>query len=329
MPVKKGVKGVIYLAASLLVLVLAGTMGYMAIEGLPPLDALFMTVITLSTVGFTLLKPMTDGGKLFTIVLIVVGVATFSFHLTRLFSYVVEAGFMEALERRRMTKKIEELKNHYVVCGHGRIGSVVVSELHERKVPLLVIENRPEDAAALQDLGILVLVGDAREQAVLRAAGLERAAGLVVLLPNDADNLYVILEARELNPSLCIMARANHPEGERRLRKAGATKVLSPHREGGKRIAHMILHPGVTDFIEMATSRSGLHLQLGEFVVREGSPLAGKTLTEAALPQKHKTLVVAVKGVDGAMTFNPEGSTRVKAGDALIVLGPTLDEALF
>ena len=155
---------------------------------------------------------------------------------------------------------------------------------------------------------------------------MERAKGLVALLPADADNLYLILAARDMNPTLTIIARANEPTADKRLQKAGASHVISPHREGGKRIARMILNPNVTDFIEMATEKDDLQLQMEEFSVKPTSPLAGKTLTDTGLLRKHKILVVAIKRTDGAMAFNPEGSTPIQAGDALIVLGPAIKQ---
>ena len=318
------------LLLSLLTMVLAGTVGYTVIEGMKPLDAFFLTIITLSTVGFGLLQPLSEVGKLFTIGLIIVGVAVFSFHITRLFSLLVEKGFLEALERRRMDRRIEGLTGHFVVCGHGRIGSVVVSELKKRRIPMVVIENSPALAESLtEDESLLVMQADARDENTLKRAGIERAKGLVALLPTDADNLYIILTARDLNPDLTVFARASEPQAERRLLKAGANHVISPHREGGKRIAKMILNPNVTDFVEMATERENLQLQMEEILVKPTSRIAGQSLLETGLLQKHRILVVAIKGADGTMTFNPEGSTRVKAGDALIVLGPAVKEDLF
>lgn len=311
-------------------MVLAGTAGYIVIEGMKPLDAFFLTIITLSTVGFGLLQPLSEVGKLFTIGLIVVGVAVFSFHLTRLFSLLVERGFLEALERRRMDRRIEGLAGHYVVCGHGRIGSVVAGELRKRRIPLVVIESNAALAESLaEDESLLVMQADARDENALKRAGIERAKGLVALLPTDADNLYIILTARDLNPDLTVFARASEPQAERRLLKAGADHVISPHREGGKRIAKMILNPNVTDFVEMATERENLQLQMEEIQVKPTSRIAGQSLLETGLLQKHRILVVAIKGADGTMTFNPEGSTRVQAGDALIVLGPAVKEDLF
>ena len=163
----------------------------------------------------------------------------------------------------------------------------------------------------------------------LRRAGVERARGLVSLLSTDADNLYIILTARDMNPGLTVFARASEPQAEKRLLKAGANHVISPHREGGKRIARMILNPNVTDFLEMATEKENLQLQMEEFLVKPTSRIAGKSLLETGLLQKHRILVVAIKGTDGAMTFNPEGSTKIEAGDSLIVLGPAIKADLF
>lgn len=314
------------LVASLGFLLALGTGGFMIIERMPFLDALFLTVITLSTVGYGTLKPLTISGKIFTIAFIVVGVATFSYHLTQLFRVLVEKGIVEAFGERRMSRRIGELQDHFIVCGHGRIGSIVCAELRRKGTPLVVVETDPRVVAELETEGVLVLKADAREEQVLRTAGVERAKGLIALLPADADNLYLILAARDLNPSLNIIARANDPSADKRLQRAGANHVISPHRESGKRIARMILNPHVTDFIEMATEKQDLQLQMEEFTVKPTSPLAGKTLTETGLLRKHRILVVAIKRTDGTMAFNPEGSTAIHVGDSLIVLGPAIKQ---
>jgi len=329
MDVKASLRKGALLSLGLAALVALGTVGYIFLEDMTLVDALYTTVVVLSTVGLGAWKPMGEAGKLFTILLIVVGVAVFSYYLTRFFGFVVERGLVEALERRRMNKKIEEATGHYVVCGHGRIGSVVLSEFAFKKIPVVIIERRSEEVERLAAEGVLAIQGDAREESVLRSAGLQRAKGLIALLPDDPDNLYVILTARDMNPGLVIFARANDPSGERRLLQAGANHVISPHREGGKRIARMVLNPNVTDFIEMATEKQNLHLQMEEFTVRPKSPLAGRTLTDTGLLKRHRILVVAIKRADGSMTFNPEGSTQIHEGDALIVLGPGIREDLF
>lgn len=317
---------ILALVGSLAALLAVGTTGFVLIEHMPPLDALFLTVITLSTVGYGTLKPLSEAGKLFTIAFIVVGVATFSYHVTQIIRVILEQGFIEAIGGRKMERKIAQLEDHYIVCGHGRIGSTVTTELRRKGTPLVVVETDPKAVADLEAEGVPAILGDAREEAVLKHAGVERAKGLVALLPADADNLYLILAARDINPSLTIIARANEPTADKRLQKAGASHVISPHREGAKRIARMILNPNVTDFIEMATEKDDLHLQMEEFVVKPTSPLAGKTLTDTGLLRKHKILVVAIKRTDGAMLFNPEGSTPIQAGDALIVLGPAIKQ---
>ena len=328
MKIKGPLMGTILLILTLCLLLGTGTIGYMLLEGYSALDALFMTVITLSTVGFGTLRPLSDPGKLFTLFLILVGVATFSFYLTRFFSFIVERGFMDALERRRMSKKIAHLKGHYVVCGHGRIGSVVVEELQHFGKQMLIIEKNEDKIQKLESEGLFAVHGDAREEIVLRQAGLEKANGLIILLPNDADNLYVILAAREINPDLLTVTRANEPSAEKRLLKAGASKVISPHREGGKRVARMMLNPNITDFIDMATEKENLHLQMAEMILEKESSLVEKRLSDTNLLKKHKTLVVAIKRADGSMTFNPSGDTMIHSGDSLIVLGPALKDGL-
>ena len=326
---KNGWTKLLLVFVSLAALLTIGTTGYMVLESMSFVDALFLAVITLSTVGFGTLKELSTPGKLFTIGLIVVGVATFSYHLSQLFRILVEKGFVEVMERRRMNRKIEELEDHYIICGHGRIGSVVTGELQRSKRPLVVVESSPQVVEGLQGSGVLALQADALDQGSLKQAGVQRAKGLIALLPSDADNLYLILTARELNPTITIIARANDLSAERRLQQVGATHVISPHREGGKRIARMILNPAVTDFIEMATEKENLHLQMEEVLVRPASPLAAKSLNETSLLKTHRILVVAIKRSDGTMTFNPEGSTRIEAGDALIVLGQSIQPDLF
>lgn len=232
MDVKASLRRGALLGLGLVSLVALGTAGYVLLEGMTLVDALYTTVVVLSTVGLGAWKPLGAAGKLFTIFLIVVGVAVFSYYLTRFFGFVVERGLVEVLERRRMNKKIEQATGHYVVCGHGRIGSVVLSEFAFKKIPVVVIERRAEEVGRLLGEGVLAIQGDAREESVLRYAGLQRAKGLIALLPEDPDNLYVILTARDMNPELVIFARANDPSGERRLLQAGATMSSAPTGRG-------------------------------------------------------------------------------------------------
>lgn len=328
MKLKRPLVGTILAILSLFLLLGAGTTGYMILEGYSAVDAIFMTVITLSTVGFGTLRPLSEAGKLFTLVLIVVGVTTFSLYLTKLFGFIVERGVMETLERKRMLRKIEHLKGHYVVCGLGRIGSVVVQELNLDREKMLLIDICEETIQKMEADGYPAILGDAREESVLQKAGLTRAKGLIILLPNDADNLYVILTARDINPDLFIVTRCREPSAEKRLRKAGASKVISPHREGGKRIAKMVMNPDITDFIDMATEKENLHLQMAEMTVNPDDPFVERKLSNTNFLKKYKTLVVAIKRADGSMTFNPSGDSMIHTGDSLIVLGPALKDDL-
>lgn len=309
-------------SVSLIALVVAfGTLGYMSIEGWDFLDSIYMTVITLTTVGFREIHDLSSSGKIFTIILIIGGVGTVLYALGTGARLVIEGELVEVLGRKRLEKKIKELKDHYIICGYGRMGKIICKELKSRAIRFIAIERNPD---ILKEEGdVLIFEGDATKDEVLKKVGIEKARGLVSVLPNDAENLYVVLSARGMNPDLLIVARAGEEGSEQKLLRAGADRVVSPYHIGGLRIAHTVLKPAVVDFIEFATKSGNIDLQMEEIAIQEGSKLVGLTLDECGIGRDLGVIIVAIKRSTGDMKFNPTFRSMVKAGDTLITIGET------
>ena len=308
------------LALALILLVIAlGISGYMLIEGWDFLDALYMTIITLTTVGYREVHDLTRAGMLFTIVLLMVGVGTFLYALSAGAKLILEGELQELFGRKRLEKKIKDLRGHYIVCGFGRMGKIICRELKAEHLPFVAIEKNADTGKMPDDL--LLISGDATNDEVLRDVGIERAKGLISVLPTDALNLYVVLSARELNSDLQIVARAGEEGSEKKLLRAGADKVVSPYHIGGLRIAHTILRPAVVDFIEFATKTGNLELQMEEVKIPEGSVMAGVSLDQCGIGRELGVIIVGIKRSTGEMRFNPTSRSSIKAGDTLIALG--------
>jgi len=302
----------------------AGTAGYMLIERWRLLDALYMTVITLSTVGFTEVHPMSDPGHLFTIALIVTGVSAAAYAVGAIGEYVISGRLSGSLRRQRMQNAIDRLQGHYIVCGYGRVGQQVVDELTARGLRAVVIEPR-DDVVAEDEPAPLRICGDATDDGTLRAAGIDRAAGLVAVAGDDAINIVVTLSARALNPDLDIVARVIQPEVEDKLRRAGATHVISPYRIGGQRIVSQLLHPRITDFLDLVMHRRDLELWLEEIPIDPAGTANGRPLGETAFWGPDGVRVLAVSRPQGDLVPRPHADLRIVAGDVVIALG-TLDQ---
>lgn len=310
------------LAHSLLLiagLIFLGTIGYVMVEGWSAFDSLYMTIITITTVGYGEVHPLSNIGRVFTLFLIVGGVGTILYALNNAARILIEGELQDMVGRRKVEKKIKGLKDHYIVCGYGRMGKVICKELHEQESQFVVIEKEHIDTDSADS--ILFISGDATRDEVLREAGIERATGLISVLPTDAENLYVVLSARVLNPELNIVARAGEEGSEQKLLRAGADRVVSPYHIGGLRIAHSILKPAVVDFIEFATRSGNIDLRMEEVYVREGSRITGMTLDECGIGRELGIIIVAIKESGGEMRFNPTFKTTIKAEDILIALG--------
>ena len=305
---------------TLIVFIIAfGTIGYMVIEGWNFLDSIYMTITTITTVGYREIHDLSFKGMLFTIVLIVGGVGTALYALTTGAGVLLEAEFKDIFGRRKLEKKIKALNDHYIVCGYGRMGKIISKELKAEGVKFIVIEKGSQMMQEKED--ILFLIGDATHDHTLKEAGIERAKGLISVLSTDAENLFVVLSARGLNPGLLIIARAAEEDSEQKLLRGGATKVISPYHIGGLRMAHTVLKPTVVDFIEFATKSGNIELQMQEITIQEGSSLIGLTLEQCGIGRDLGVIIVAIKQSTGDTRFNPTFRSTLKAGDTLIALG--------
>ncbi|MFQ5743622.1 MAG: potassium channel family protein, partial [Acidobacteriota bacterium] len=300
----------------------AGAAAYHWLEGWSLLDSFYMVVITLSTVGFGEVRPLSPSGQVVTMGVILFGLMALTLVVGSVTRMVLEGEIRRVLGRRRMERDVGKLTDHYIVCGYGRVGKVVCRELADDGVPLVVVDNDPEMLAQIDVDGHLVVLGDATEEPTLVAAGIERAKGLILALPNEADNVYVTLQAKEHNPQLFVLARSISDHGERRLRAVGADRMVSPNRLGAQRIAQSVLKPSVVEFIDIVTGRKELtELELQELKVPEKSNLAGKTLKECDIRRKYGLMVVGILQADGMIAFNPSPRDQIDAGLTLIVLG--------
>lgn len=314
----------LWAAAAFLVLVLIGTVGYMRIEGASAYDAIWMTVITLTAVGYEEVFPLGPTGRTFTMGLLLSGITAMGIWFALITSFIVELDLKDALRRRRTVTAIENLTDHIILCGAGRTGRQVAQELAESDASFVVVERDAESIAELHEYlpDALVIEGDATHDPVLLEAGLERARGLVTCLSADADNLFVVLSARDLAADVTIVARAYEEDTLDKLYRAGANHVVSPNVSGAIRMASMLLRPSVVSFLDIATRSSEMSLRVEEAEVGPGSKMAGRTLEEARIPRHTGLIVIAVrKKGSGEFVFNPVGSTALEAGDRVIVLG--------
>lgn len=300
---------------------LLGTLGFVLIEGWQPFDALYMTVITITTVGFMEVHPLGTGGRVFAMLLALGGVFTLFYAATDVIRGVVTGELRGVLGRQRMERELAKLKDHLIVCGYGRMGRLVCREFSSQGLPFVIIDAVEAELTGFDLRHGISLVGDATSDEVLKRAGVERARGLVTVAASDADNLYITMSARVLNERLFIVARAENEEAERKLARAGATRVVSPYVIGGQRVAQAVLRPAVMDFIELATRSEHLELQIEEVTVAPGSSLAGRTLRDSGLRRELGIILVAIRKPSGQMVFNPASDVALQVEDVLIVLG--------
>ncbi|BAU24069.1 potassium transporter TrkA [Caldimicrobium thiodismutans] len=300
-------------------LIFGGTLGYIIIEGANPFDALYMTVITITTIGYEEYVPLSTAGRIFTIFLALGGVGFF-FYILAVFSEIVVKNTVENLWGKKMEKQIAKLKDHCILCGFGRIGRYIYEFIHQ-EIPMVVIEKNSEILKELKEKGILHLEGDATSEEILIKAGIERAKYLVAVLGEDAENVYIVLTARNLNPQLYIVARADNPRVEKKLLQAGANRVLSPYVIGARKMALSLLKPNVMDFMEIASPELQMDLQIEEIFVEEGSTLAHKTILESKIREQTNAIILAIKRRSGEMVFNPSSQEKILPGDILIALG--------
>ncbi len=298
-----------------------GIVGYMRVEGWSFFDSLYQVIITLSTVGFQEVYPLTRNGRILTMLLIVSGVGAFAYLVGSFTQVLVEGRLQQFLGRRRMQKIIDGLSDHVIVCGYGRIGSIVAREILAENVATVVVESSPDVVQLLEEQGIPYVQGDATADETLLAAGLMRAKTLVAALTQESANVYVTLTARQLNPGLRIVARADAQGHIQRLQRAGAEQVLVPHLYGGVRMAQSVLRPTVTNFLELAGRSGPIDLQMEELQVTEHAEIRNQNLIEARIRPRFNLIVIAIKKACGDMIFNPQPQAVLEPGDTMILVG--------
>jgi voltage-gated potassium channel len=309
------------IAAVLLILVIfAGTAGYVVLEGWSWFDAFYMTVTTITTVGDGEPAPLDRAGKVWTIAVVAVGFAVLTYTVLALMAYVIEGQLGRVFEGQRMRRRIRRMNDHLILCGFGRVGRAIAHEFAEEGVDFVVVDSDEESLEQAVRDGVTVVRGNAADLETLKAAGVERARGLVTAVDNDADNLYVTLSARIIKPDLFIVARANQADAEPKLRLAGANRVVSPYVIGGRRLATLAMRPTAVEFIDIILSASNGELMLEDMTIRDDSPWVGQTLVKL-VPEKDAALVLAIKRA-GVMLFRPATATVLQGQDELVVAGP-------
>jgi voltage-gated potassium channel len=298
-----------------------GTAGYMLIEGWGWFDAFYMTAITITTVGYLEVHPMSTAGRLFTVFVLFTGVGLFFYAFTLFMALLAGGTLVERRERKRLGRMLENLNDHFILCGFGRMGEIIAREFARQAVPFVVIERSSERMHVAMDQGFLVVEADASNEDVLKRVGINRARGFVAAVSTDAENVYAVLSARLLKPDLFIVGRAESEDARVKLKRAGADRVISPYHLGGLQLAQTALRPAVVDFVQLATSSDNMNLNLEQVRIGAGSPLNGCSLIAAALRQRFGVVVVGIRRADGKMDFNPEPETEMHAGDDLVVLG--------
>ena len=309
------------LALLILTLMALGTVGYVLIEGWSFWDAFYMTVITITTVGYREVHTLSRGGEAWTVVVLLTGVGTFFFSFTLFMSLLSEGKWTERRERKRLARMLDELTDHFILCGYGRMGEIIAREFSRHGVPFVIIERSAERMHLAMDQGYVVVEADASSEDVLRRVRIDRARGLVAAVSTDAENVYAVLSARLLKPDLFIVGRAETEDARVKLKRAGADRVISPYHIGGVQLAQTALRPAVVDFVQLATSSENLDLNFEQIHIDEGSSLGGQSLLDAGLRQRFGVVVVGIRRADGRMEFNPAPEMTIRAGDDLVVLG--------
>ena len=309
------------IVALLIFTVTAGTVGFELIEGWGFMDALYMTVITIATVGYQEIHPLGDAGRIFNMILIFFGLGTTTYVAASVVRFMVEGRIRAIMGRRRLDRRIDRLRNHYIVCGYGRIGRILCQTLQQKPVDLVVIEKSPDLVPVMERDRVLFVQGEGTSEEVLQRSGIARARGLVAVLGTDTDNVFLVLTARQLAPQLMIIARASREESKSKLRAAGANIVESPYEMGAFRLAQRIMRPAVTSFLESAFSDTRKDIQMEELAVSPDSPLAHLSLKDSGIRQKYNLIIIAIKSTDGVMLFNPSFETPIRPGDTVIAVG--------
>jgi voltage-gated potassium channel len=322
-PVTHKFRGLFRIRNALIAMALAilfGTIGFTLIEGWPLSESLYVTVQTLTTVGYGDVPPHTGAGRAFAVVVMFMGVGGVALAASTIVQSVVQSELVSAFGQRRQSKKMQKLHDHYIICGSGRVGSHLIRDLQATDKSFVVIENDPQRAAEFIQRDIMVMVADATLEESLREAGVDRARGLAACLPNDADNVYVVLTARDLNPGLRIVARAAEEQAEAKLLRAGANHVIAPTIIGGHRMAVALTKPAVSEFMDSITANE-LGLGFEQVEVDSASHIVGKELRSTPIRSELDVVIISIRRQDGHIIFNPAGECQIESGDILIAIG--------
>jgi voltage-gated potassium channel len=309
------------LLSAIAVTLAIGTVGFTVISGYPPFDAFYMTLTTMTTVGYTEIHPLSHAGRVFNSFLIAFGVSTLFIAIGAITQTIIEQEFGDAIGKRRKKRMIDKLKDHYIVCGFGRVGRGAAAELHHAKAPFVVVDMSAERVEMAMTAGMLAVVGDSTRDETLRQLRIDRARGLVAALSTDADNLFVLLTAKGLNPKIYVSARAAEESAEQKMRRAGADAVFAPYSITGHRLAQALLRPHVVQFLDFTMRDIGMDVSIEQVRISENSEVVSKTIKEMQLSRNLGVIVMAIRTSDGKMLFNPPADTAVGGGDYLIVMG--------
>jgi voltage-gated potassium channel len=301
--------------------IVGGTAGYVLIEGWTVWDAFYMTIITVTTVGYKEVHDLSHAGQAFTVVLLLGGVGTVLYTFTFLATAIVEGGLPKRLQRRRLSHMLDIIHDHFIICGYGRIGAIVADQFQRQNIRFVIVERDSARARVALNLGMLVVEADGTSEDVLKQAGIDRARGLIAAVGTDAENVYTVLSARVLNPKIFIVARAESLGTVQKMERAGADRVTSPYQIGAMQIAQTAIRPAVVDFMELATSAENLELSMEEVIIDGRSSLAGHSVIATGIRQRFGVIVVGIQRRDNRMEFNPEPETMINGGDKLVVLG--------
>lgn len=305
----------------LLAIVVFGTLGYYFIEGMPLFESFYMTMITLSTVGFSEISPLTPMGRSLTIIIIILGISFGTYTVGVIVKVFVEGELRSFFGRRKVQKKITDLKDHFIICGFGRIGRIICDELAVDNINFIVIEQNPTAIEKIIASKYLFIEMDATSEAALLAAGIMNARGIVTAVRSDANNVFITLTAKGLRPEIFVLARASEEANEDKLLRAGASRVVSPYLIGGKRMGQILKRPAVVDFLDIATMGNQLGLMMEEAEVKAGSPLIGKNLINSNLRRDYGIIIVSIRKKSGEMIFNPQSIEILDEGDVIVVIG--------
>ena len=311
----------LFLTSAIALTLAVGTVGFTVIAGYPPFDAFYMTLTTMTTVGYGEIHPLSHAGRVFNSFLIVFGVTTIFIAIGAMTQTIIEQEFGDAIGKRRKKRMIDKLRDHYIVCGFGRVGRGAAAELHHAKVPFVVVDMNTDRVDLAMNAGMLAVVGDSTRDETLRHLGIDRARGLVAALATDADNLFVLLSAKGLNPRIYVAARAAEESAEQKMRRAGADAVFAPYSITGHRLAQALLRPHVVQFLDFTTHDIGMDVSIEQVRVSETSEVVAKTIKQMQLSRDLGVIVLAIRTSDGKMLFNPPADTAVRGGDYLIVMG--------